>query len=345
MHPTEFPAEPLRALTEAGLLGIALPKSLGGQGIGVEPGLRASLLPVLKETGRESLPLGRVFEGHVNALLLLNIFGTASQRESAAEDVLDRKCVFGVWNTGPPGSPQLTPLDSGCYRLSGAKTFATGAARIQKAFVTAALPDGGWQMCLVPLTAPGFHIRPGTWTPLGMEASESVAVEFRDMLLSPEALIGRPGDYYAEPTFTAGAFRFCAVHLGGAQALYDACCEFVRNTGRADDPFQLQRLGQMAVLMESGRQWLTRAGEWLEASFANSHGLAAHAQMMRIATEDICTRVIQLVHVSVGARGLAASEPFARTSRDLQMYLRQGGYDQAFQSVGRHALQEHEHCG
>jgi hypothetical protein len=62
--------------------------------------------------------------------------------------------------------------------------------------------------------------------------------------------------------------------------------------------------------------------------------------MMRIATEEICTRVIQLTEVTVGARGLSAAEPFARTLRDLQMYLRQGGYDHAFQVAGRYALEE-----
>ena len=62
--------------------------------------------------------------------------------------------------------------------------------------------------------------------------------------------------------------------------------------------------------------------------------------MMRIAIEEICTRMIQLVEISVGARGLASSEPFARTIRDLKMYLRQAGFDQAFQTIGRHTLEE-----
>jgi alkylation response protein AidB-like acyl-CoA dehydrogenase len=335
----EFPTEQLNSLIDSGLLAASLPIHLGGSGLGVDPGVRGGVLPLLKEVGRRDLPLGRIFEGHVNALLLLHTFGTPQQLAVAAEEVLERDHVFGVWNTGPPGSPQLTQLACGCYKLSGRKTFATGAARIQKAIVTAALPDGGWQMCLVPLTVPltngTLQIRPGSWDPLGMEASESFTVDFCDMRLPADALIGHPGDYYVEPTFTGGAFRFCAVHLGGAQALYDACCEFVRITDRAGDLFAIQRLGQMAVLLESGRQWLKQSGECLES---NCSDVAVQAQMMRIATEEICTRVIQLVQLTVGARGLATAEPFSRNLRDLQMYLRQAGYDQAFQLVGRHAL-------
>ena len=338
--PTDFPVRELLALADAGLLGAALPIGLGGAGLGVERGLRGNLLPVLKEIGRGNLPLGRVFEGHVNALLLLHAFGSDRLMARVADDVLQGGHVFGVWNTGPAQSPQLTPMGDGSYRMSGAKTFATGVGRIQKAIVTASLPDGGWQMCLVPLTDVNLRIRRNSWEPLGMEATESYAVEFPNIALSEDALIGQPGDYYAEPTFTSGALRFCAVQLGGAQALFTAAAEFAKVQGRGDNPFQLQRLGQMAVLMESGDQWLARACDWLEASFLDSGSLAVRSQMMRIATEEICTRVMQLVEVSVGARGLTSPEPFARTVRDLQMYLRQAGFDEAFQGVGRHVIRE-----
>ncbi len=342
---TEFPVQELQAIAEAGLLGMALPSHLGGLGLGQEPGFRGMLLPMLKEVGRGNLPLGRLFEGHVNALLLLREFGSHRQIAKVADDVLRHHSVLGVWNTGPQGSPQLTPLADGSYQLCGVKTFATGAARIQKAIVTAALPERGWQMCLVPLSEAGIEIRSESWNPLGMEASESFTVEFSQGRLTPDALIGRPGDYYVEPTFTAGAFRFSAVQLGGAQALFDSCIEFVHSSGRANDPLQRHRIGQMAVFLESGCQWLAQAGEWLENSFTDIRHLAARAQMMRIATEEICTRVMQLVQLSVGARGLTVPEPFARTLRDLQMYLRQAGFDEAFQAVARYALREQSPCG
>ncbi len=316
---------------------MTLPEHLGGAGIGFEPGLRADLLPILKEVGRGNLALGRIFEGHVNALILLQAFGAPHQLAQAARDVREGR-VFGVWNTGPPCSPRLAPREDGTFLLSGAKTFATAAARIQRALVTAALPEGGWQMCIVPLDTQGMTVDRNTWSPLGMEASESFTIRFSDVPLQPGALIGIPGDYYAEPVFTAGAFRYCAVHLGGAQALFDRCAQFIRTLGRENDPFHLQRMGQMAVLLESGRQWIAQAGAWLEAEPAGRELLAVRAQMMRIATEEICTRIIHLVQLSAGARGLAEAEPLSQTMRDLQMYLRQAGFDHAFQIVGRHAM-------
>ena len=335
----EFPTSELLAIVNAGLLGATLPLRLGGAGYGVEHGFKSTLLHVLREIGRGNLPLGRVYEGHVDAILLVHQFGSCQQVARVADLVLRSDHVFGVWNTGPAKNLQLTPWSAGGYRLSGSKTFATGAGRIQQAIVTAELPDGGWQMCLVPLSEVEFYIRPNTWDPFGMGATESSTVDFPDIIISKDALIGRPGDYYSEPTFTSGTLRFCAVQLGGAQALFASVCKFVDSQGRGSDPFQLQRLGQLAVLMESADQWVRRASEWLDEVPMDSRSLPVRAQMMRIATEEICTRVIQLVELTIGARGMAAAEPFSHILRDLQMYLRQAGFDQAFQAVGRSAIQ------
>ena len=337
--PIEFPSEPLRLLTDAGLLAISLPASLGGSGVGLAGEGRAELLSVLREVGRGNLPLGRLYEGHVNALLLLHTFSSPRQMSSVAKDVLHRGYAFGVWNTGPPGSPQIIPTAAGRYRMSGSKTFATGAGRIQRAIVTASLPEGGWQMCLIPVNEVELRLSRDAWHPLGMEASESFTVDFSGIELSKQALIGKPGDYYAEPAFTSGAFRYCAVQLGAAQALFDACKAFLAGQRRAEDPFQLQRVAEMAVLLESGRHWIYQAEEWL-AGGTPARSLMVRSQMMRIATEQICTRLIQLVEISVGARGLARAEPVARMLRDLQMYLRQAGFDEAFQLVGRDQMRE-----
>ncbi len=333
-----FPSAELTAIAAEHLHAICLPAELGGAEIGTIAGTRGVLLHILKEIGSANQVLGRVFEGHVNALLLLKEFASLDLMKDVANDVTQRHFVFGVWNTGPAAGPQLVRLPNGNFRLRGAKTFATGVGRIQRAIVTAELPDGGWQMCLVPLDTAALQIDRSSWNPLGMQASESYNVEFLDVELPPKALVGKPGDYYREPAFTSGALRFSAVHLGGAQTLFDNCCRFLCATGRENDTLQLQRLGQMAVLIESGRQWLDRGAQWLEESLSDPAALAVQAQMMRIAVEEICSRMIQLVELSVGARGLTGQWPFARFVSDLQMYLRQGGYDQAFQSVGKDAL-------
>jgi alkylation response protein AidB-like acyl-CoA dehydrogenase len=65
-----YPAADVTALHDAGLLTAVLPVKCGGAGL---TGL--SLSEVLRSIGSGSLPLGRLFEGHVNALDLVLRYG------------------------------------------------------------------------------------------------------------------------------------------------------------------------------------------------------------------------------------------------------------------------------
>jgi hypothetical protein len=59
------------ALRSIGLLAAPLPPGLGGCGLGTVPEGAAPLCAALRLIGRASLPLGRLYEGHVNALRLV----------------------------------------------------------------------------------------------------------------------------------------------------------------------------------------------------------------------------------------------------------------------------------
>ena len=328
-----FPAEEFRRLVGPHLSD-ALPVEQGGRGLGIDPEQALSLLLLLKEMGRGNLAVGRLFEGHVNALLLIHQFGSPQQIQRAAEDVIEHQRVFGVWNTGPHGLPMVTETPEGRYRFLGGKTFASGAGSIQRAIVTGEIPGRGWQMFAMPLSELQFQIDYDSWHPMGMEASDSFTVDFSGVELPVCSLLGEPSDYFREPGFTGGAFRFASVHLGGAEALFDLCREFILTSGRQEDPHQLYRLGRMATLVQSGRQWIEQAARWLQAGETTP----ARAHMMRVASEEICTAVMNLVEVSVGARGLVGWKPIGQFLRDLQVYLRQAGADAAVTSIGREAL-------
>ena len=75
-----------------------MPLAYGGLGLGTTSEGAPALLDVLRWIGHGSLPLGRLYEGHVNALALIARFGNASQIELAARDA-GEGVLFGVWNT------------------------------------------------------------------------------------------------------------------------------------------------------------------------------------------------------------------------------------------------------
>jgi alkylation response protein AidB-like acyl-CoA dehydrogenase len=88
-----YPAADVAALHEAGLLTAVLPLNYGGAELS-----RLPLGEVLRSIGWGSLPLGRLFEGHVNALELVLRYGNQQRIELVAEEARAGK-LFGVWNT------------------------------------------------------------------------------------------------------------------------------------------------------------------------------------------------------------------------------------------------------
>ncbi len=345
-----FPIEEFELITNSGLLTAPLDRRYGGLGLGIDASSIGELLSLLKQIGCGNLAVGRIYEGHVNALQLIQTFGTPEQIERAAADARDRHKIFGVWNAEAEDGLKIQPLGGGKYRLQGAKTFATGCGHVDRPLVGAALPDGGWQLCIVPLDRVATIGDPNWWQPAGMRATASYKVDFTDVILEESALLGRSGDYYRQPWLTAGVIRFAAVQLGGAQALFTATCQFLQGLNRTQDPYQEQRLGQMAIGLEGGCLWLQGAAAQIERyhpifagdpAIANpqAQALVAYSNMVRTAIEQICMDAIQLAQRSVGTRGLLPPAPLERIIRDLTLYLRQPAFDAAMATVGRYALQ------
>jgi alkylation response protein AidB-like acyl-CoA dehydrogenase len=343
------PTREVRLLAEAGLLVAPVQGRLGGRGLGTEAGGTASLLGLLAEIGRGNLSLGRIYEGHINALHLIATYGTRSQIEDAAGDARDGRLLFGIWNTEGADGVNIEPVGGGRYRLHGAKTFGSGTGVVARAIVPGRLPDGGWQMCLIPMDRVSIRTDPSWWRPMGMYGSASFKVDFTGVEIGEAQVIGEPGDYQCQPWLSAGAIRFAAVQLGGAEALFDVARAELRSLGRDGDPHQRARFGQMAIAIEGGRLWLRGAAPYLDLALAmardgtlddpTSERVVAYVNMARTAIEQICLDTIQLVERSVGVRGMLKPHPMERLVRDLSTYLRQPAPDAALTDAGRFALE------
>lgn len=333
-HEGAFPTQEFRYLTEAGLLKaevIQLPTF--------------DLLQILWHIGRGNLAVGRLYEGHVNALQLVNWFGTPQQKTRTFAEA-DAGKIFAVWNTQAGDGIHFDATENGA-EMRGAKTFCSGAGSVTRPIVTGALAGGGWQMAVVPTERASLKIDRSWWQPMGMRASASFAVDFGGTKLNSDDLLGAAGAYYRQPAFSGGAIRFCAVQLGGAAALAEQTRRFLRDAGRADDAFQQARIGRMTMKVQSGWQWLHSAAQmWdslgenpLSCNTATATQMVAFAAMMRLATEEIGLETMQLCEQSVGARGLMKTEPFERMTRDLTIYLKQPHLDEIPGRVGRFALE------
>ena len=333
-----FPVEEFGWIADAGLLASALPRELGGDGLHAGRGAALPLLRLLKHVGRGSLPVGRIYEGHVNALSLIALFGSDEQLARVADEVHRERRIFGVWNAEEAGGIRFADLGGGRFRLEGSKLFCSGTGHVTRPIITGRLPEGGWQMCVVPMDRVNPHIDHDWWQPVGMESTLSAAVDFTGIELGPEDLIGPADAYYRDPWFNGGAIRFAAVQLGGAEALYDAARFYLQRLGRTDHPAQRLRASQMAMAIESGNLWLQGAAAAWECPPEESPAITAYAAMTRTAIEAISQDVIRETERMVGARGMMRPHPFGRMVRDLTMYLRQPAPDAVIEKIGRHVL-------
>jgi alkylation response protein AidB-like acyl-CoA dehydrogenase len=338
-----FPEQEFSRIAETGLLAAPVAREHGGMGFGAESGRGPLLLQLLKRIGYGNLAVGRLYEGHSNAFQLIQTYGSRDQIERYSRDAVEAQLIFGVWNTEMADGVKIHPNGTGRFTLEGAKTFASGAGSIQRPLVTGALPDGGWQMFIVPIDRVTTSVDTAWWKPMGMRSSATFKIDFTGVELTQDELIGEPDDYHRPPWFTGGAIRFAAVQLGGAQALLDETRWFLQKVGRTEDPFQRQRVGLAQIAVESGNLWLQRAGEMLDRALgAKSEDefqqVMTYAGMTRTAIEQIALDMIRWSQQSVGSRGLTRPEPFERIIRDLTMYLRQPAPDATLAGVGEYSL-------
>lgn len=304
-----FPVRAIARLRRTGLLAAPLPEALGGRGL-CDPARVDDLRALLTQTGRDDLAVGRLYEGHVNALALVLRYADPAVVGRLARDAAQGH-LFGVWNTEPAEGGLLRDKAG---RLHGAKSYASGAGFVTRPLVTARLADGR-RLMLVMRLEPGERADLSAWRAHGMRASATGTVDFSGLGPRDGEVIGAPDDYGRQPFFFAGAWRFLAVQLGGIEAVVETHRAHLAATGRAEDPHQQARFGQAMVAAETSRLLVARA-----------------------AVEQAGLDVIALAQRSVGLAGFLESHPLERLMRDLATYLRQPAPDFALTGMAAHAL-------
>ncbi len=298
-----YPSADVAALHESGLLTAVLPMECGGAGLS---GL--SLSEVLRSIGSGSLPLGRLFEGHVNALELVLRYGNRDQIELVAEEAQAGK-LFGVWNTDNSNGLRLIHKHGRTW-LEGRKILASGAGHIERPLVTATDEDGRRMMVLPKLDAPDRADLSG-WRAQGMRASATGAVDFTGVEIKPIEIVGHEGDYERQPWFSGGAWRFAAVHLGGMERLFDLLRRHLQETNRGKDPHQAARLGGATMAVETARLWVAQAASIVGSPFGiESAGAARRLRQSRAPCGGGCGSRSHAACPALGrASGFPAPEP------------------------------------
>lgn len=324
-----FPSTDIEALHAAGLLMAPFPAALGGAGLGSSAPTAEALRDILVAIGRGSLSLGRLYEGHVNAIKLVALYGDDDNLELLREEAA-AGYPSGVW-MAEDGIPLRLSTRDGQRVLEGRKILASGSGRFRRPLV-AALGDMGPQM-VIPFIADPARADVSAWTTQGMRATATGAVDFTGIAVTRAETVGGTGDYMRSPFFRGGAWRVIAVQLGGLEALMAHYKAQVASSRNAADPLQLARFGEALVAIETARLWVAEACRRAEMPSDDHAAIDAYVDLARNAFEQAALRVVLLAQKSVGLRAYLRPNPLERIIRDLTTYIRQPALDASLTSA------------
>ncbi len=299
-----FPTSDIADLTKSGLVA------------GCADLLGAEALPVLAAIGGASLAVGRLFEGHLNAVKLAGRYGSGGAAAILAREASAGR-ISGVWNAERGGGVTATRVAGG-YRLSGGKVHCSGAGTVRRPVVTARL-DGETLMLVPDLADPAVRIDLSVWRASGMRGTATGSVAFDGMEVPDAAVIGGPGDYYRSPWFSGGAWRVIAVQLGGLDRIMGLHAERLR----ADDPVVRARFAIAAGAHESARLLVAEAARRAEKPADETEAIDAYVDLARSTFETAALAVIEATRRNIGLSTFIAPDPLDRCLRDLETYLRQ----------------------
>jgi alkylation response protein AidB-like acyl-CoA dehydrogenase len=314
-----FPADDIADLHACGLLAAPFPARFGGSDMAV--GHPHVLRRVLTTVGRGSLALGRLYEGHVNAVGLVARYG-GEQQLRLLKDEAEAGRPSGVWMAGEP--LRLERQSDGRFVLRGRKILCSGAGHFRRPLVAADFEGGS--VMLIP-SVDQTRADASGWTAQGMRATATGTVDFDGIVVAPREIVGRPGDYLRPPYFRGGAWRVIAVQLGGLEAVLDHYKEQLATSPHRDHPVQLARFGEALIAAETARLWVRQAGAVAESPPDDPEAIDAYVDLARNAFERATLEVIAAAEKAVGLKALMRPNPLERVIRDLATYLRQPALD------------------
>ncbi len=292
----------------------------------LDPAFARDPARLLREVAAVDLSLGRLIEGHVNALSLIEIYADAGLRASAARDAAQGH-LFGVW-----GADAAPAVQAERNLLTGAKRYASGLGAVSRAVVSAATPEG--QRLFVIAADDTARQDQSSWDMSGMQQSHSGRFDCDGLTGRP---LGPPDIYTREPHFVGGTWRIAAVTLGATIGLIDRASRVLASRDHLDSEAQLLRLGPLAGRVVAAWPAIERAGRIASGpeGAAAPERAAALSVSMRLLTEDLGQDAIAAIERSVGLQMFAATDPVGAAARDLACYMRQAARDAFTLTTGR----------
>ncbi len=348
-----FPHDSLAALGSAGLLGLGVPRSLGGIEAGLEEATgwitrigrvcaSTALIAGMQTTHQRAVANSPRWPAHLRERI---------GREAAARGALINALRVEP-NLGTPargGLPETTSRRTpDGWSLSGHKIYSTGAPGLAWMMVWARTDDAQPMVgqFLVPARAPGVRIL-DSWDQMGLRASGSHDVIFNDVFLPADHAVDiRPPAEWAErdPVSVAwNALLVCAVYHGVALAGRDWLLGFLHsrvpaNLGRslATLPRMQEAVGAIDARLLVNDRLMAGAARDVDAGQTPDTN---EINLIKTVVSDNAIAAVEQAVQLAGNHALARSNPLERHLRDvLCARIHTPQPDMAYTAAGRAAL-------
>ena len=225
----------------------------------------ATYIAVIRTIAQGCASTAMTLHMHSTVMRFIDSLATDAQKRRYFREVVEHGRLFGSWGSEPAVSLSRALLmetvvtqDGSEYVVNGVKHFCTMALGASQYMVWCAL-DGGTDMSkslllvLVPADAPGISTD-GKWDTLGMRATFSPSVSFKDVRMPAEAALGDPGAATRAGVIESFALGYAAVYLGIAESSLAFAIDYAKkrivkpeNIAVAQDPTVQRHVGELSA--------------------------------------------------------------------------------------------------
>lgn len=322
-----FPFELFQKMGNIGLMGMLVPESLGGSGLGYHEYVAA-----IVELTKVDPSVGLSMAAH-NSLCTNHIltFGNEEQKQNYIPKLASGEWA-GAWgltepNTGSDaGNMRTTAVKDGDYYvINGAKNFITNGKSGQVATVivrTGEIGDShGMTAFAIEKGTPGFNSGKKE-NKMGMRASETVELIFDNCRVHESQVLGKVGDGFVQSLkiLDGGRISIAALSLGIAVGAYEAALAYSKERHQFNQPissFQSIsfKLADMATEIEAARLLIERA------SYLKNDGkpVTKESAMAKLYASEIATHVANEAVQIFGGYGFIKDFPVEKFYRDVKL--------------------------
>jgi butyryl-CoA dehydrogenase len=349
-----FPRDLVREVAAQGLMGVTVGVDWGGSGkdyvsyaLAVEALASASAVVAVIAAVNNSLvaePLAR--------------FGTDAQKQTWLRRLASGESLgafaLSEEHAGSDAANQQTVarLDDRGYLLNGRKVWVANAGAADLAVVFAATQPGlrgrGVSAFLVPLDSAGIT-RIAADDSLGVRGLGCMDLEFRDVRVDADCLLGAPGEGFrlALWALEGGRVAIAAQALGVGQAALAAAVDHARTREAFGQPignFQAIQwmLADMAAELEAARMLTWKAADLVGRGVDTGRARAAtpHAAMAKLYASEAAHRAADKAMQILASKGYRRGSIVERLFRDVRATeIYQGTSEVQRMVIAEHILQ------